>query len=234
MEIYQLFVFLLSIILVWLFFIKDEKFLSLVPKVIRTSTIILVSNTEFVIGIVSVIIAEIVVFQYLGASIQIQMHLIVISVYLLFTFWLYCNVFQVGPRREAMWTTLFLILCLTSLYLFQQFRLEFILPVSIVSTILLCYFSTKDDNTFYIFGLFYLYDFHQADQAIICFKKAIKIDNNNPFYLYHLGRSYIAMGKKDKGAALIKKVMNNDFMSSLKTSPLFRQDWIINTEEQSS
>jgi len=152
-----------------------------------------------------------------------------ISAYLLFTFWLYCNVFQVGPRREAMWTTLFLILCLASLYFYQQFRLEFILPVSIVSTALLCYFSSRDDNTFYIFGLFYLYDFHQADQAIIRFKKAIKI-NNNHFYLYHLGRAYIAMGEKDKGAALIKKVMHNGFMNSLKTSPLFRQDWVTNIE----
>jgi tetratricopeptide (TPR) repeat protein len=127
-----------------------------------------------------------------------------------------------------MWTTLFLILCLASLYFYQQFRLEFILPVSIVSTALLCYFSSKDDNTFYIFGLFYLYDFHQADQAIIRFKKAIKINNNNYFYLYHLGQAYIATGEKEKGINLIKKVMDDNFMNSLKTSPLFRQEWVFN------
>jgi hypothetical protein len=102
MQIYQLpvLVFLLSAILFWLFFIKDEKFLSLVPKVIRTSTIRLISNTKFVISIVFVIVAEVVIFQYLGVSMQIQTPLIMISAYLLFTFWLYCNVFQVGLLEE--------------------------------------------------------------------------------------------------------------------------------------
>ena len=52
------------------------------------------------------------------------------------TFFVYCNVFRVGRRREYLWVAWFLASCLASVLLLGELRLAWVLPAGIGATVI--------------------------------------------------------------------------------------------------
>ena len=61
----------------------------------------------------------------------------VLVLYVPATFFLYCNVFRVGRRREYLWVAWFLANCLASVLAVGELRLAWVLPAGIAATVVI-------------------------------------------------------------------------------------------------
>lgn len=216
----------IAIILIYLIITTDDKLLkrfAFAKKQDRS-----LKNSEFFVAVFLVVLFEAVLFRILKLPFEQQASIITLSAYLPLTFFFYCNVFLVGNRRELIWVCIFLILCLGSLLIFRSLRFEWILPLSISSTAVLCFAAMKSSYTHYRRGLRYLDEQSKTDKAVAAFEKAHRMEPTDPRFLYHLGRSNILQGNIEKGREMIGTVISESpgILEQMRKDPLFREEWL--------
>jgi hypothetical protein len=88
--------------------------------------------------------AEGIVGTMLGFPAGLLISIIVITLYLPLNFLFFCNIVKVGPDREFFWMLFFLLVCGGSLALTGALRLEIILPISFVGSVVVCVRALRD------------------------------------------------------------------------------------------
>lgn len=154
----MIYFFMISIVvcvalIIYLALISDEKFINSLSSVKKRDRSL--KNWEFFGVVFLVILVEFVVFTIQKYPVDIKITIMALSAYLPVAFLFYCNIFVVGNRRELIWVLIFIILCLSSLFVFDRLRLEIIIPISALFTILICYIATRDSYAFYCRGCVY-------------------------------------------------------------------------------
>ncbi|MFH1655869.1 MAG: hypothetical protein ABH954_04600, partial [Candidatus Omnitrophota bacterium] len=69
--------------------------------------------------------------------------LIAIGFYLSFVFFSFCDGFNVRPLRKIAWAIIFFWICIVSLRFHGSFDLVFILPLTSVLAVFLCWFEKR-------------------------------------------------------------------------------------------
>lgn len=215
-----------AMVLAFLLFTTDEKLLRRFASAKKKDRVL--KNTQFFAAVVTLVAIEAILLRFLGCPVDLQIAIIALSAYMPMTFFFFCNVFQVGNRRELIWVCVFLILCGASILLVQELRLEWILPISVSFTILLCYLASKDAYTYYRRGLRCLDEKGQLEKAILAFETANRMCPENLVFRYHLGRCHLVNGDAEKGNGIIQSVVaaEPDFIDNMRRDPLFRDEWL--------
>ena len=117
-------------------------------------------NWQFALVIVLVVAAEVAFCRWLQVQLEFAILFGALTLYLPCTFFVYCNVYHVGSRRELIWSCVFLFACSLSLYRREDISRLLVLPTGIATTALLCFGAARDPYCHYRRGLRELDEHH--------------------------------------------------------------------------
>ena len=86
-----------------------------------------VENWQFLLVIVPLLAGEIALFELTGQSWRSYWTVVAFTLYIPLNFMFMCNIFLAGAHREAAWICGVIITCLSSLLVFGELRLEWVL-----------------------------------------------------------------------------------------------------------
>jgi hypothetical protein len=185
-------------------------------------------NWQFLLVVVPLLAGEIALFELTGQSWRSYWPVVAFTLYIPLNFMFMCNIFLAGAHREAAWICGVVITCLSSLLVFGELRLEWVLAGCVVLTVAICLIARRDPYSYYRKGLRYLDDEGEPAKGLLWLQRAHRAVPEETRYLYHLGRANLETGDEETGARLIEKALHTDpaFLDRLRTDPLFDERWI--------